>query len=621
MFYQRSLAAKIAVYTGVLLFFVCIGLGFLAVNYSSSAVVEEVEIALKMQAQKAAEYLESRFETHLTALEGIAARPEIKSMDWELQRAVIESEAQRLSAFEVLAAVDRNGVARYSDGSSANLADRDYIISALNGRATVSDVLVSRVSGTAVLMYAVPITDNGRIIGALIGRRNAEALSDITDELGFGAKGYAYIIGADGTLYAYPNRQLVMNQVTIFTDTGPFVNAGRAIRAFGLGRNGVVRYTLDDGAARIVGLAPVPSTGWTIAVGAMEADVLANMVRLRNFLVGISLAFLAAGIIAAIFLGRRIADPLVKIKEVIEALADGDLTKNVYVKLQDEIGVVAGALNRTIASMREAMTLVAGTTNALANTSGQMAAAAEEVTASVEEVAGTTNQFSSTLEAMNANVQSVGKDVREVAARASSGEDTVRDIVRQIGELGETIKQLAGEISGLGLLSEEIGSIVEAITAIADQTNLLALNASIEAARAGENGRGFAVVAEEVGKLAEQSSEAAAEIKALVERVQEGVAAAVSGMERGARQADEVLSSVDKSGQVLRSILEAVTAVVSRMEEISSGIEQINSGGHEIATASEEQAASISEVAASAQNLTQVSDRLKILVGQFRLES
>ena len=67
VFYQRSLAAKIAVYTGVLLFFVCIGLGFLAVNYSSSAVVEEVEIALKMQAQKAAEYLESRFETHLNS--------------------------------------------------------------------------------------------------------------------------------------------------------------------------------------------------------------------------------------------------------------------------------------------------------------------------------------------------------------------------------------------------------------------------------------------------------------------------------------------------------------------------------------------------------------------------
>ena len=76
-------------------------------------------------------------------------------------------------------------------------------------------------------MYAVPIRDSGRVVGALIGRRDATALSDITDELRFGERGYAYIIGADGTLYAYPNRQLVLQQVTIFDDSGVLANAGR----------------------------------------------------------------------------------------------------------------------------------------------------------------------------------------------------------------------------------------------------------------------------------------------------------------------------------------------------------------------------------------------------------
>ena len=619
MFYQRSLAAKIAVYTGTLLFFVCVGLGVLAISYSSSAVVEEVETALIMQAQKAAEYLESRFETYLTALEAIAARPEIKGMNWEQQRPVIESEEQRLTAFEVLGVVDRSGFARYSDGTTANLGDRDYIISALGGRAAVSDVIVSRVSNTVVLMYAVPIRDNGRVMGALIGRRNATALSDITDELGFGARGYAYIIGDDGTLYAYPNRQLVLQQVSIFDDTGSFANAGRAIRAFGLGKNGVVRYSLDDGAGRMVGLAPVDSTGWTIAVGAMEADVLGNVTQLRNFFIGISLAFLAAGIAAAAYLGRRIAHPLTEVKEVIEALADGDLTKRTDIQLQDEVGIVAGALNRTIGSIRDAMTLVAGTTDELADTSGQMAAAAQEVTASVEEVASTTNQFSSTLETMNNNTQSMGKDVQDVAVRASSGENAVRDIMKQISELSESMQTLADEVSGLGVVSEEIGSIVSVITAIAEQTNLLALNAAIEAARAGENGRGFAVVAEEVRKLAEQASTATAEITTLVRRVQEGVQGAVSGMDKGARQADGVMNSINESGQALHSILEAVTGMVGRMEDISSGIEQINTGGQEIASASEEQAASIAQVATSAQDLTQMSERLRTLVGRFKL--
>ena len=82
-----------------------------------------------------------------------------------------------------------------------------------------------------------------------------------------------------------------------------------------------------------------------------------------------------------------------------------------------------------------------------------MAAASEEVTASVEEVASTTNQFSSTLETMNANVQSMSRDVQEVAERASSGETAVRDVVRQISELSESMQLLADEVSGLGRLS------------------------------------------------------------------------------------------------------------------------------------------------------------------------
>ena len=90
-------------------------------------------------------------------------------------------------------------------------------------------------------------------------------------------------------------------------------------------------------------------------------------------------------------------------------------------------------------------------------------------------------------------------------------------------------------------------------------------------------------------------------------------------MDKGARQADGVMNSINESGQALHSILEAVTGMVGRMEDISSGIEQINTGGQEIASASEEQAASIAQVATSAQDLTQMSERLRTLVGRFKL--
>ncbi|NLL48806.1 MAG: methyl-accepting chemotaxis protein, partial [Firmicutes bacterium] len=174
---KRSIAVRISVYVGVLILAISVGLGLLAYNRGSSAVTKQVEEALIMQAKEAAEYLESRFEVQLTALETIAARPEIYSMDWNLQEYVLQSEHERLGRYLALGIVDASGFARYTDGSTANLGDRAYVISAMQGHSVVSDLTVSRVDNSLVLMYAVPINNNGKITGVLIARRDGRALN------------------------------------------------------------------------------------------------------------------------------------------------------------------------------------------------------------------------------------------------------------------------------------------------------------------------------------------------------------------------------------------------------------------------------------------------------------
>ena len=129
LFYKAVLAAKIAVYIGAVMILMCGGLGLLSHYYSSSG-SEEVEAALEMQALKAGEFIEIQLQISLSILEAIAARPEIKSMDWEQQRPVSESEDKRMSDF--LAWDNRPPrVAGYNDGTTGNLADRDYVIRAL----------------------------------------------------------------------------------------------------------------------------------------------------------------------------------------------------------------------------------------------------------------------------------------------------------------------------------------------------------------------------------------------------------------------------------------------------------------------------------------------------------
>lgn len=615
---RGSISVKISVFVGVLVLVISVGLGLIAYYSGSSAVIKQVEQALMSEAEEAAKFLESRIEVQLGTLETLAVRPDIASMNWRMQEPVLQSEAERLGLYLAIGVVSPTGFAQYTDGTTTNLGDRDYFISAIKGQSVVSDLLVSKVTNSLVIMYAVPIKDGERTTGVLVGRRDGTALNDVTDQLGFGESGWAMLFSPDGTLYAHPNREFVLEQRNLFTDTEDLASAGQAIQELGVGNPGVVRFDVD-GQRLIMGLAPVPTTGWTIGVGALEADVLTDVYALRNLSIVVSAAFLVIGMVVAIILGRQIGKPLRKVQTVIEAAADGDLTKSVGVASKDEIGIVAQAVNKTINSIRELLSLISETTGELADTSERLAAASEEVSASVEEVASTTNEFSGTLESMNTNARAMNETIQGVSMQATEGSQVITGIVSQMETLNNMTHSLAGDITGLGSLSDEIGNIVHAISAIAEQTNLLALNAAIEAARAGEHGRGFAVVADEVRKLAEQSATATKDIELLIGQIQNRISAIVSSMSEGSTQAEMALQSVHQGTATLQNILGSVEQINRQVESFTAGLAQVNSSGHDIASATEEQAASMQEVANSAQDLMDMGMKLQELVQHFKL--
>ena len=617
MLRNQSIAKKISLYVALLILAISGILGVFAYQNGSSAVLEEVERALIMVAEDASMYIESEIRIRLSILETLAERPEIKNMVWREQRSVLQSELSRINEFIDLGIVNLDGQITYTDGSTADLANRPHVIGALSGKSLVSDLVISRTDGSVVLLYAVPIRKNGQIIGVLEGRGDGLALNNIVRDLGFGPAGWAHIFGSDGTVFAHPNTEHIFNQDNLFTTTS-LLEVGKAVQSVGLGNTGIARFNLE-GTNRLNGLAPIPSTGWTVGIGAMEEDVLGNInqMRISLTLIAIFLCFMGVGL--AIFIASQIANPLRQVQTVIEAVAEGDLTKTADIRSQDEVGRVATALNTTIASIQNVMRSVTGATDELAGTSQQMAAASEEISASIEEVASTTNQFSSSLDLMAGNAQNMGKNVQEISNKAAQGEAAIEDIVLQINALHNSTRELATNIGDLGSLSDQIGNIVNVIGDIAEQTNLLALNAAIEAARAGEHGRGFAVVADEVRHLAEQSARATTEITSLICRIQTGVSEVVVDMNDGAAQAGTAVKSVDESGEVLRSILVEVEGIVSAVQEISAGLDETNRGGHEIASATQEQAASIEEVASSSQALTDMGLKLQDLVSHFRL--
>lgn len=594
------------------------GLAVLAYHYGSDAVVQEVERALEMQALEAGEYLATRLEAPLQILGTLAARPELKWMDWGAQRLALRPELERLALFEALAVVFPDGNARYTTGETQFLGDREYVKRAFTGEANVSDPIISRVTGDRVLMFASPIINNDDVVGVLIGRTDASFLMQLTDRLGFGQGGWAFLIGEDGVLYAHPDREAVEASISVYDKDSAYYSVGKTIEGLGTERTGVIHYELG-GKDRIAGVAQIPFVNWTIAVGALERDVLGNVRRLRTVLFMATLGLVALSIGVFVYIGKRIAVPIHLVQRGVEGLAKGDLSQVINVGSKDEIGVLAGATMNTIDNLREIITEVIDSTRRLSATGQEIASTAEEISASVEEVASTTNHFSSQLDDMNQVARDVTESVGRVAERAEEGGQTIGTIINKISTLRDDTQKLANEVGQLGSLSGEIGQIVNVITDIADQTNLLALNAAIEAARAGEHGRGFAVVADEVRSLAEQSARATANITDLISQIQSGIDFAVRGMQHSATQASDSLENVNEGGAVLNEILESVTGIVDQVEGISGGLENVNLSGHEIASATEEQAAAIAQLANSSQELMEMGTELRSLMGQFKL--
>lgn len=622
MFKSRSMGAKIGIFCGGLVLVIAALVSGLTYIYSSNIMIEHTEGIVMSSAAEASDYLERQIQQELEMLTGIASRVEIRAVaNWRIREEVLISETARLQNFASLGIMELDGYTRFHDGSEADFGWEDFALRALNGEVVVSDPFVFPITNELIMMYAVPIYEGNRIIGVLVGKKEGTALSDMISGLGYGENGYAYVFNQEGRILAHPDVSYVRGQTNIFDEESTVHQIGLAVEKLGLGHRGVIRYVLEDDATRLVGLAPMEYTGWTIGVGAMEDEVLASVRELATVIIGIAVVVAGVGALLVALIGTRIARPLKDIQSVMAAVANGDLTQTVAVKSGDEVGQVAESINKSMENIRGVLQVVTDAINRLAGTSADMAAASEEVSASIEEVASTTNQFSATLDRMHNNARLMNDISREVSEHASAGEQSLEAIVEQMHELRKNTNELADKVNTVGASSKKIGEIVNTINNIAEQTNLLALNAAIEAARAGEHGRGFAVVADEVRKLAEQSAQATAEIAALVRQTQVDIDAAVREMHDESVHVDQLLVTVRESANQLHKILDAVNEITDQIEELTKGLTEVNASGHEIASATEEQAASIQHIATSAHELTEMAERLRQQTDFFTLDN
>jgi len=358
-----------------------------------------------------------------------------------------------------------------------------------------------------------------------------------------------------------------------------------------------------------------------IRIGVSTDSVRAMVQRSLMSYVFIGLLAMFLGLAVYAFTAERVAGPVSATVLRLEELARGagDLTVRLPVNSDDEIGRLAQAFNRFLEGLGGLIGQVRGSSDQVATSSKALSEITQQSSGNITQAVQVMTQISQSMGQVAQATQSVAASVQEAGLSAQRGGKLATDVVGKMKQAQESVSSAAGFIHELGKRSSQIGNIVDLITKIADQTNLLSLNAAIEAARAGESGRGFAVVAEEIRKLAESSAESAQQITALIREVQDETTRAIETTEKGNREVAEGYRIILEAEKLFSSISTEVNQVNTQVSAMASNTQQVAASTEEATASSEELSAAIEQVSTNSGELAQIVQRLRGLVGQFKV--